>query len=744
MNKQLQEIQHRLINALLLSSAIFSFPALLASILRFQEIGWRWIFLLQFVLVSSLCFLYLKRSKFSIQFKTHFLSILFLAIALSGTINFGISSGYYLCIISTLVSTLILGKRMGFIYLFISISTLGIIAFLHYGKIIKQSVDYNVYNNQQTTWIIFLAALLFAMTTIVIGIGYYYELFTQNIKVLIQKTEEQEIAQEELKRSEENYKRLIDEVPVGIFQTSLSGKSLAANLPLVQMLGYDSPEEFVGSINDSAHQVWFNPDERAEYVKLNEEQEAVLGFKCQFKRKDNSVIWISLNSHRVKDANGKTLYFSGYVEDITERMQVEQLSREIEERYRILVDNTAFPVIVSNVQGDVLFINQHAESFFGIDLKSIQSKRAPDFWVNPEIRVLFISELIQKGKIQNKEAEIYSKNKKVRTVLISSNFIDYQGQKALFTIYNDITERKKSELELEHHRNKLEVIVQERTLDLMNTIERLKETQSQLIQSEKLASLGILTAGIAHEINNPINYINSSIVSLESLAKELIDIIHAYEKITPENIQEKIIEIEKFKQSIDFSETIEGVTVLSDSIKVGAKKTADIVKSLRIFSRIDSDDLTLTDIHENLDSTLILLHNQYVNRIEIVKEYGKLPLLHCYSGKLNQVFMNLLANAIQAIENTGTITIKTQHFQFGSENFKKECIFISISDTGYGIPFEIRNKIFEPFFTTKDIGKGTGLGLAISYGIIEQHKGKIEFTSEVNRGTEFKIYLPIQ
>ena len=218
-------------------------------------------------------------------------------------------------------------------------------------------------------------------------------------------------------------------------------------------------------------------------MKLNEEQEAVLGFKCQFKRKDNSVIWISLNSHRVKDANGKTLYFSGYVEDITERMQVEQLSREIEERYRILVDNTAFPVIVSNVQGDVLFINQHAESFFGIDLKSIQSKRAPDFWVNPEIRVLFISELIQKGKIQNKEAEIYSKNKKVRTVLISSNFIDYQGQKALFTIYNDITERKKSELELEHHRNKLEVIVQERTLDLMNTIERLKETQSQLTQS---------------------------------------------------------------------------------------------------------------------------------------------------------------------------------------------------------------------------------------------------------------------
>jgi signal transduction histidine kinase len=313
----------------------------------------------------------------------------------------------------------------------------------------------------------------------------------------------------------------------------------------------------------------------------------------------------------------------------------------------------------------------------------------------------------------------------------------------MWAIIRDITIAKQTKLELEKHKENLEDLIRKRTLALEETIQRLQETQSQLVQSEKLASLGILTAGIAHEINNPINYINASIVSLELLATELVDIIKIYETITPENIQEKLEEIKELKESINLSDAIEGVTVLSDNIKVGAKKTADIVKSLRIFSRSDSDIPALADINENLDSTLILLHNQYSDRIEIKKDYERLPLIKCFAGKLNQVFMNLLANAIQAIEEKGTITIKTHYIPSGIHGFKKECVFISILDTGSGIPLEIQNKVFEPFFTTKEIGNGTGLGLSISYGIIEQHKGKIEFTSSVDKGTEFKIYLPI-
>ena len=317
------------------------------------------------------------------------------------------------------------------------------------------------------------------------------------------------------------------------------------------------------------------------------------------------------------------------------------------------------------------------------------------------------------------------------------------AERRMKQIEREMTRRVKTEIELAKHKNQLEDLVRERTLILEQTIEKLKETQSQLVQSEKLASLGILTAGIAHEINNPVNYINSSIVSLEMLATELIDILKIYETITQENIHQKLEEIKALKESVNLSETIEGVTVLSDNIKIGAKKTADIVKSLQLFSRTDSDKPILSDVNESVDSTLILLHNQYAGKIDIIKEYGKLPPVTCFPGKLNQVFMNLLANAIQAIEGNGKIHIKTMHRPQGSPNFKKGCVSISIRDSGSGIPFEIRNKIFEPFFTTKDIGKGTGLGLAISYGIIEQHRGKIEFTSDVNKGTEFNIYLPV-
>lgn len=307
----------------------------------------------------------------------------------------------------------------------------------------------------------------------------------------------------------------------------------------------------------------------------------------------------------------------------------------------------------------------------------------------------------------------------------------------------DIAKRQKLEIELAEHKNRLEELVIERTKDLEQTIQRLQETQSQLVQSEKLASLGILTAGIAHEINNPVNYINSSIVSLEMLVGELIEVINAYEEVTSDNALSKLEEIKKMKEKNTFSETIEGVTILAENIKSGAKKTAEIIRSLRTFARSGNDIASLVDINENIDSTLILLHNQYSGRIQIIKDYEQFPPVTCFPGKLNQVFMNLLVNAIHAIEKTGTITIKTQQFPKGTSQFQKPCVLISIKDTGSGIPIEIQNKVFEPFFTTKDVGKGTGLGLSISYGIIEQHKGKMDFVTESGKGTEFRVYLPI-
>lgn len=275
--------------------------------------------------------------------------------------------------------------------------------------------------------------------------------------------------------------------------------------------------------------------------------------------------------------------------------------------------------------------------------------------------------------------------------------------------------------------------------DLQNTLDELKQAQTQLVQSEKLASVGQLTAGIAHEINNPINFISAGIDSLVTNIGEIKEVMEAYNEITPENTREKLASISALKAKNEYELAVDEVDKLIESIKDGTKRTTEIVNGLRTFSRLDEDVLKTADIHDGIDSTLILLHNKYKNRIKINKHYGEIPLVECFPGKLNQVFMNILSNAIDAIEKEGEINIKTE---IQSEK-KGDLVVIHISDTGRGMPDEIKNRIFEPFYTTKDVGKGTGLGLSIAKGIIEKHKGNIKVISEPGDGTEFLITLPL-
>ena len=271
---------------------------------------------------------------------------------------------------------------------------------------------------------------------------------------------------------------------------------------------------------------------------------------------------------------------------------------------------------------------------------------------------------------------------------------------------------------------------------LEKTLKKLTKTQSQLVQSEKMASLGVLTAGVAHEINNPVNYINSGLEGLKTVSAQIVNLISKYLKNTGEN---KKIDKQNMHEELEF--LTNGINTLTKNIQTGVNRTSEIIKSLNTFSRIDKDELTLTDIHENLDSTITLLYNKYKNRIKIIKNYSKIPKIYSYSGKLNQVFMNIISNAVQAIKGKGIITITTSFDKRDTENNKY--IKICIKDTGTGIAEENEDKIFEPFFTTKDVGDGTGLGLSITHGIIKQHNGKINFTSSSEKGTEFKLYLPI-
>ena len=284
--------------------------------------------------------------------------------------------------------------------------------------------------------------------------------------------------------------------------------------------------------------------------------------------------------------------------------------------------------------------------------------------------------------------------------------------------------------------DKQKKVIEETNMELNTVLKNLQETQSQLVQSEKMASLGQLTAGVAHEINNPINFVSANIKPLKDDLADIIQCIHKYQQtIKDKGLEHEFKEVEQFNEKIDLQFALAEVDDLLKGIEEGARRTSEIVKGLRNFSRLDQHDVKKADLIEGIESTLTLLHSTYRDKIVIIKEYGAIPEIDCYPGQLNQVFMNLLSNAVQAINGPGKIYIKT--------SLINGFIKISIKDSGPGIQEEIRKKIFDPFFTTKDVGKGTGLGLSISYGIIEKHKGKLEVFSEPGQGAEFVISLPL-
>lgn len=295
----------------------------------------------------------------------------------------------------------------------------------------------------------------------------------------------------------------------------------------------------------------------------------------------------------------------------------------------------------------------------------------------------------------------------------------------------------------------LDTKVKERTSELQKTntvlnlaLTELKEAQVQLVEAEKMASLGVLTAGIAHEINNPINFVVSNINPLKRDIQDIMDVLHKYAEIKDETgLRDKLDEINELKEDIDLEYVVTEIDQLLKGIEDGAGRTAEIVKSLRTFSRLDETDLKKANINECLDSTLLLLNNSLKDKINVQTEFAEIQPVECFPGKLNQLFMNILKNAVQAIEAkkyTGgekpAITVVTKDIN--------DEIVVRITDNGTGMDEITMSRIFEPFFTTKDVGEGTGLGLSIGYNIIEKHHGIIDVESEKGVGTEFMIVLP--
>ncbi|WP_377477131.1 MAG: PAS domain S-box protein [Microcoleus anatoxicus] len=323
-------------------------------------------------------------------------------------------------------------------------------------------------------------------------------------------------------------------------------------------------------------------------------------------------------------------------------------------------------------------------------------------------------------------------------------------------VQRDITERKKAEEDLQIS----EAQSREQATKLAAALQEVKETHSQLVQSDKMSSLGLLIAGVAHEINNPISFISCNLGHLKNYTQDLLHILELYQQQYPE----PAAEIQAEAEAIELDFIAEDLPQILSSMNVGVERISQIVQSLRNFSRNDNSEMKPINLHEGIDSTLLILNHRLKGKgetppIKIVKEYGDLPAVECFSGPINQVFMNILSNAIDALDdwnqqrglaesrgNPSQIKISTKLMdtvgdRFPAPNFAE----ITITDSGPGMSEQVKQHIFDSFFTTKPIGKGTGMGLSISHQIVvEKHQGELDCISELGKGTTFIIRIPIK
>lgn len=431
--------------------------------------------------------------------------------------------------------------------------------------------------------------------------------------------------------------------------------------------------------------------------------------------------WFTLNSYPF---NNDSLGFAGAVITLHETTEVKHITEKLQESNREIEQNRG------NLQKaldeiSTLIQNVTSCSDTGIRL------------YNPNLKAC------QEVKnCTNEKCPCYGKGI-TRCWQVAGTYCDGQIQGTFAQKYNDcsmceiyIEATLDPIYQIGEQFNNMMNVLAVRSNELENAYSELKATQAQILQREKMASIGQLAAGVAHEINNPMGFITSNLGTLDKYVHKFTDYIDAQaEALAPFTSEEVLSKLQDIRKKLKLDYIMEDIGKLIEESQEGADRVKKIVQNLKTFSRVDQAEYKPADINECIESTLNIVWNELKYKTTVEKEYEELPMIKCYPQQLNQVFMNLLVNAAQAIEKQGTIRIKTWNGD-GSVN-------ISISDTGSGIPEDKLNRIFEPFYTTKPVGQGTGLGLSITYDIVKKHKGEISVESEPGKGTVFKIKIPV-
>lgn len=421
-----------------------------------------------------------------------------------------------------------------------------------------------------------------------------------------------------------------------------------------------------------------------------------------------------------------------------ELFHVHEELKQAELNYRSIFENAIEGIYQTTPDGEYLRANQRLIAIRGYasfeDLKLDMKHTKDRFYVEKGRRDVFRKLLEDNEYVSGFESQIRQKDGQVRWISENARIVrDDDGQIMYYEgTIQDITPRREAQEALQKSKEELE---------LANM--QLKQTQTQMVHQEKMAGLGQLAAGIAHEINNPVGFLMSNLGTLNEYVNTFKKFFDCYDQLLDAIDAKKesdmavcVDQVNALKEAEDLDFVLNDIEQLVSESVEGTERVKDIVLGLRNFARLDEAEIKEMDIHEGIESTLKVIWNAIKYKADVIKSFGDLPRLVCYPAQLNQVFMNLLTNAAQAIEEKGEIHIRTF--------VENEQVVVEIEDTGKGILPEHLDKLFDPFFTTKPVGTGTGLGLAISHGIIEKHKGRISVQSEVGKGTVFTVFLPLK